>query len=435
MGVLQVAALGISLVIAGQFTGWNFGLPVGGLGGMVAAVFVVLAMYFGLTQCVLELATGMPGAAGAHAYGRRAFGPLVGFLAGISVLFALTVGSGVVANFIAAYAAAVFGIEPWLCKVGLFVVVVAIHTRGAGEASGFTTLTGLIAALTLVVFGVLMVPHVRAENLYEGGAAGARSLFPAGLAGVFGCIPYSVWMFLAIENTALALDEVEDPPRTLPRGLNAGLLTVAVTGLIVLILGTAGAGVDAIKSADDPLYAALASRGVHSIWSARVIGLGAISGLLACFFSLIYAASRQLYAMGRDGELPEWAARVDRKGTPRIAVLSVGVVGFMISAAPTAHLVVPIVLLFDLSYVLIAAAYLLIRRKSLLSENRCHALGGFSTGWVTLALTVLILLACLQIDRVTVGVLIVFYALVTGAFNFSRRQRSLSRTSGAKPHA
>jgi ethanolamine permease len=426
LGVLQIAALGVSLVIAGQFTGWNFGLPVGGLGGMVTAVFLVLAMYFGLTQCVLELSTGMPGAAGAHAYGGRAFGPLVGFLAGATVLFALTVGCGVVANFIAAYAVAVFGIDPWVCKVGLFAGVIAVHLRGGGEASGFTTLTSLIAALALLVFGALMVPHVRADNLYEGGAAGPHSLFPAGLAGVFACIPYSVWMFLAIENTALAVEEAKDPLRTLPQGMNVGLLTVAATGLIVLILGTAGAGVDAIKTADDPLYAAMVSRGVRSVWSARVIGMGAISGLLACFFSLVYAASRQLFAMGRDGELPQVMASIDGRGTPRLAVLAVGVAAFIISAAPTAHLLVPIVLLFDLSYVLIAAAYLRIRRRSLLSERRYRAIGGAATGWTTLLLTATILMACLQIDRATIGTLIIFYAVVSGAFTLARQRRSPS---------
>jgi ethanolamine permease len=165
------------------------------------------------------------------------------------------------------------------------------------------------------------------------------------------------------------------------------------------------------------------SHGVRSIWSARVIGMGAISGLLACFFSLLYAASRQLFAMGRDGELPQVMASIDERGTPRLAVLAVGVIAFIISAAATAHLVVPIVLLFDLSYVVIAAAYLRIRRQSLLSEKRYRAIGGAATGWTTLLLTITIFTVCLQIDWVTIGTLIIFYTLASGAFYLSRSRR------------
>ena len=54
LGVVQVAALGVSLVIVGQFTGWNFGLQVGGLGGMMVAACIVVGMYVGLSGCVLE---------------------------------------------------------------------------------------------------------------------------------------------------------------------------------------------------------------------------------------------------------------------------------------------------------------------------------------------------------------------------------------------
>jgi ethanolamine permease len=415
LGVVQIAALGVSLVIVGQFTGWNFGLPVGGLGGMLVAGAIVLAMYLGLSRCVLELATSMSSAGGTHTYGSAAFGPLVGYLAGMSVLLALTLGVGIVAEFIAAYMRSVFGFGGWPLKMLLMVVVVAIHIRGVGEASSFTVVSSALAALVLLTFAALMLPHFKLEHLYDSDVE--RSLFPAGFRGVYACIPFAMWLFLAIENTALAVEEVEDPFKTLPRGLMVALATVALIGLLVLVLGTGGAGVSAIKAADDPLYAALASRSAGSnIWSARLIGVGAVSGLIASFFSLVYAASRQLFAIAREGDLPKGIAAVGVRGTPWAALLIVGVGAIIASAVPPSRLVVPIVLLLDVSYVLILAAYLRLRRERALPDRRYRAPGGEIGAWLTLALAVLILFSCLQLDAVTMECIGAFYMVAIGAF-------------------
>jgi ethanolamine permease len=270
-----------------------------------------------------------------------------------------------------------------------------------------------------------MLPHFRLEHLYDSDAG--RSLFPAGLRGVYACIPFAMWLFLAIENTALAVEEVDDPLKTLPRGLMAALATVALIGLLVLVLGTGGAGVSAIKAADDPLYAALASRSAGSnVWSARLIGLGAISGLIASFFSLVYAASRQLFAIAREGDLPMRVAAVGARGTPWAALLIVGVVAIVASAVPPGQLVVPIVLLLDLSYVLILAAYLRLRRNHALPDRRYRAPGGAFGAWLTLAVAIVILLSCMQLDSVTLGCIGAFYAVAIGAF--------LVCTSGSNRH-
>lgn len=422
LGVVQIAALGVSLVIVGQFTGWNFGLPVGGLGGMMAAACIVLGMYVGLSGCVLELATAMSSAGGTHTYGRVAFGPLAGYLAGMSVLLALTLGVGIVAEFIAAYARSVFGFGGWSLKIVLVTVVVGIHIRGAREASGFTVLTSVVAVLVLVAFVALMLPHFSVLHLYD--SATGLTLFPGGIAGVFACIPFAMWLFLAIENTALAVEEVDDPVVTLPRGLMAALLTVALIGFAVLVFGTGGAGVSAIKTADDPLYAALVSTSAGRNWSARLVGVGAISALLASFFSLMYAASRQLFAIAREGDLPAAFAAVGSRGTPWAALLIVAFIATVVSAVPPSRLVVPIVLLLDVSYVLLIAAYLRIQTNHTLPQRRYRAWGGKYSAWTTLGLTIVILISCMQLDATTIVSIGGFYVIAVAVFLLSSSRRA-----------
>ena len=47
-GVWMLWALGVAAVISGDFSGWNFGLDVGGFGGLFIATIVITIMYIGL---------------------------------------------------------------------------------------------------------------------------------------------------------------------------------------------------------------------------------------------------------------------------------------------------------------------------------------------------------------------------------------------------
>src|ERR1700757_2418232 len=56
LGWLQIASMGVAIAISGNFSGWNYGLAVGGWGGMFAAATLMAVLYLGLTQIVGELA-------------------------------------------------------------------------------------------------------------------------------------------------------------------------------------------------------------------------------------------------------------------------------------------------------------------------------------------------------------------------------------------
>ena len=97
----QVAGLGISLVIAGQFSGWNYGLAGNGWTNMLLATLLMAVLCGGLALCITELSTAQPHAGGVFAYAQLAFGPFVGYLVGAACALALTIGTGAAANFLA----------------------------------------------------------------------------------------------------------------------------------------------------------------------------------------------------------------------------------------------------------------------------------------------------------------------------------------------
>src|SRR6266850_2560632 len=171
----RVAGLGVAIAVSGQFSGWNYGLSTGGWGGLVVAALLTGLFYLGFTQCVAELAAAMPSAGGFETYCRKAFGTSAGYLVGMSVLVALAVAIGVVANFTAAYGKAVLGIGAIHIKIALFAVV-------------------------LVLFAACMAPFARAQHLLlvqEG------NLFPHGAAGIVASLPFALWLFLGVEQAAL----------------------------------------------------------------------------------------------------------------------------------------------------------------------------------------------------------------------------------------
>src|SRR5437762_2785425 len=98
MGVLHIWALGVGVVITGEYFGWNPGLKEGGPLGMLLASLFVCALYMMWVLALSELSVALPFAGGPLAYGRRAVGPWLGFVMGWSMflesLFA-TIGTAI----------------------------------------------------------------------------------------------------------------------------------------------------------------------------------------------------------------------------------------------------------------------------------------------------------------------------------------------------
>src|SRR5438309_2451560 len=98
MGVLHIWALGVGVVITGEYFGWNQGLNAGGPIGMLLATLFVCVLYMTWVLALSELSVAMPFAGGPLAYGRRAVGPAFGFFMGWSMfleaLFA-TIGTAI----------------------------------------------------------------------------------------------------------------------------------------------------------------------------------------------------------------------------------------------------------------------------------------------------------------------------------------------------
>lgn len=422
LGWTRIAGLGVAIAVSGQFSGWNYGLAVGGWGGLVAAAFCTGLFYLGFTQCVAELAAAMPSAGGFETYCHRAFGTVAGYMVGMSVLVALSIAIGVVADFTAAYAQSLLGIPPWGSKVVLFGGVLILQLRGAREAVGVTMWVGAIAIVVLLLFCASMVPFANPAHLVLHSGEG---WFPHGLAGIFAALPYALWLFLAVEQAALAAEEAADPGKSVPKALAVAVLTLLLSGLGVLVFAPAGGGAEQIFSADDPLFAALTSPLAygHQNWITRLIGAGALVGLIATFFSVVYASSRQLYSLSRDGYLPRWLCVTNRKQAPHAALLVVIAVGIVASLFPPERGMLLVIFPLSLSYLMVLGAYLRLRQHEPQMPRPYRAAGGRFTACVTTAISLLVLGACLAGEPAGMTYALGVYALLLAYFLLFRRSK------------
>lgn len=393
IGWLMVAGLSISIVIAGQFSGWNYGLA-HGWANMFVATLLTASLYMGISFCVAELSSALPNAGGFAFYSEIAFGRYAGFFAGFAVFLALTIGTGAAANFVAAYTQSIFGVGGWAIKALLFAVVIGLHLRGVGEALGLVLVAGAVAVAALLLFCFTMIPHFDAAHLHLPNGEWGLSL-----KGLFAAIPFAIWLFLGVEQAASASEEARDPGKTMPLGLIGGMVVLLFTASGILLLAPGG-GNPHVASAGDPLYAAMTlPDGDGSLKLVRdLVGLGAIFGLFATFFSLTYSASRQLYALGRNGSLPKIVAYTNRRGAPAGALVVIGLVAAAITLLPADQVLVAVVLLLGSCYVLTLAAYITLRKRLPDLDRPFRAPGGVVTASLCLVMSVVAVIACFQLS-------------------------------------
>src|SRR5438876_9567018 len=80
--VLDIWALGVGVVVAGAYFGWNLGLKDNGPVAMLIASLIVCLLYLVWVLTLSELSGGLPFAGGPLAYGRRSANSPLGCMIG-----------------------------------------------------------------------------------------------------------------------------------------------------------------------------------------------------------------------------------------------------------------------------------------------------------------------------------------------------------------
>lgn len=432
VGWLLLVGLGVSYVISGDFAGWNFGLAQGGWGGLFIATLVTAVMYFCMSLSMSEMSTMLPTAGGGYSFARVAFGPLGGYLTGVAILIEYAIAPAAIAVFIGAYCESLFGIGGWIIYLICYLVFMAIHLKGVGEALKIMFVITLVASIALLVFILATIPHFQLNNLFDIAVTknqGASAFLPMGYIGIWAAVPYAIWFFLAVEGVPLAAEEVKDPAHALPRGLIGSMLILFAFAMLILFLGAGAAGADTLKNAGAPLVDALIAVYGKNIWLASFVNFVGLAGLIASFFSIIYAYSRQIFALSRAGYLPKNLSITNANKAPTLAIIVPGVIGFLLSLSGEGDLLILMAVFgATISYVLMMLSHIKLRISRPEMQRPYQTPGGIFTSGLTLILSIFAVLAGLMVNPKIWLLSAVIYALFIAYYAFYSRHQLVQGT-------
>ncbi|WP_069384509.1 ethanolamine permease [Halomonas caseinilytica] len=431
-GWILLASLGVSYVISGDYAGWNFGLAAGGFGGMLVATILMAIMYTAMVLSIAELSSSLPTAGGGYSFARRAFGPWGGYVTGTAILLEYAIAPAAIAIFIGGYVNELIGLNGPLVYAVFYAVFVGIHLWGAGEALKIMMGITALAVIAILVFVVGMLPHFDPANLFDisvnTGALGASTFLPEGFIGIWGALPFAIWLFLAVEGVPLAAEEAGDPGRDMPRGIITAMLVLLVFGACVLLLAPGGAGAAAMSEHAAPLVGALQAVYGTDSWAAGFVNLVGLAGLIASFFSIIYGYSRQTFALSRAGYLPRWLSVTGGRKVPFLALIVPGAIGFLLSLTGKGDLMITMAVFgATISYAMMTLSHILLRRREPELERPYRTPGGILTSGVAFVLAIVAFLSTFVVSVEAALWSAVFYAIMLAYFGFYSRHHLVAQ--------
>lgn len=331
LGKFHLWGIAVGLVISGEYFGWSYGWAQAGTLGFLITAFIIAAMYTAFIFSFTELTTSIPHAGGPFAYAYRAFGPLGGYIAGFATLVEFVFAPPAIAMAIGAYLNVQFPTwDPKLVAVGAYIIFMALNLIGVSIAATFELCVTILAIFELLVFMGVVSPGFSVANFVANGWAGSNEFSGTALSGIFAAIPFAIWFFLAIEGAAMAAEEAKDPKKTIPVAFIAGILTLVVLAMGVMVFAGGAGDWTKLANINDPLPQAMKMIvGDSSGWLHMLVWLG-LFGLIASFHGIIMGYSRQIFALARAGFLPKPLAAVNsRFQTPHWAILAGGVIGIL----------------------------------------------------------------------------------------------------------
>jgi ethanolamine permease len=382
--VFDIWALGVGVVIAGAYFGWNFGLKGNGPVAMLIASLLVCLLYLIWVLALAELTVAMPFAGGPLAYGRRAVDPSLGFVMGWSMFLECQFASIAAVMSAGGYVAFLLNPEqpsPMVQMVASLVTVAIfffLQAWGVKEQSWIMIVMTWGAILGLAIFCVAAATHFSWERVWP-----RQDLFLGkGWQAVLNAVPYALWWLVMIETVALAAEEAHEPHRTVPRGLVWAQLTLIA--LVVLTCAFACGALDSQELAAKvdsegketpisyPLAEVIGRIPVGRASSLLTLGFGTIAlfGLIASYHGMIYGSSRQAFALGRAGYLPAFLGEVHAtRRTPIAALLTCSLItcGFVIANLWYSDAIAAAVLISTLTalvwYILAMGCLFVLRRR------------------------------------------------------------------------
>jgi basic amino acid/polyamine antiporter, APA family len=320
IGPFQLTMFGVGATIGtGIFFILSEAVPVAG--PAVIWSFVFAGAVAGLTAiCYAELAGAVPVSGSSYSYAYATLGELPAMGVAACLLLEYGVSGAAVAVGWSQYLNELFdnlfgftlpeSISQAPEQGGVFnlpaVVLILLCTllliRGASESAKVNTVMVLIKLGVLVFFIVLGIQGWNSDHFSDFYSEGFNSITTAA-----GIIFFS---YIGLDAVSTAGEEVKDPHRTMPLAIISALIIVTSVYVLVTVVALGAQPASEFEGQEAGLSRILEDV-TGETWPANVLAAGAVISIFSVTLIVIYGQTRILFAMARDGMIPELFHKVN----------------------------------------------------------------------------------------------------------------------------
>lgn len=309
----------------------------GPVGALIAFTVIGLMVYFLMTS-LGELAAVMPESGSFSTYANRYVDSSFGFALGWNYWYswAVTIAVDLVAaQIIMSYW---YPDVPGVIWSAIFLLVLfalnMASVRVFGEAEYWFSLIKIVTIICFICLSIGML-----LGILEGGEEGGFHLWfiesgpvSGGFTALLGVAMIVGFSFQGTEFVGIAAGETKDPAKNIPKAVKQVfwrvllfyVLTIFLIGLLIPYTDPSLLR-DGLGDTNVSPFTLIFSK-AHLLSAAAVMNAVILTSVLSAGNSGMYASSRMLYSLAKDGKAPPLFARVNKSGTPVWALMATAAV-------------------------------------------------------------------------------------------------------------
>jgi basic amino acid/polyamine antiporter, APA family len=233
--------------------------------------------------------------------------------------------------------------------------VTALLMKGARETARANTVMVFVKLAVLIFFIAVGLTVFDADNL--------RPFAPNGWDGITAAAAIIFFAFIGFDAVSTGSEEAKKPSRDLPIAICGSLLIATIVYVLVSVTAVGVLPSSQLQESEAPLAFAL-EEGAGISWAAALVAFGALVAITSVMLTTLYGQTRIMFAMARDGLIPEGLAEVNpRTGTPARLTLIFGAGIAVLAAFVPLSTIVELVNIGTLfAFALVNAGVIILRR-------------------------------------------------------------------------
>lgn len=316
-------------------------------GALIAYAAIGLMVYFLMTS-LGEMATYLPVSGSFSTYAARFVDPSFGFALGWNYWFnwVITVAVDVsIAAIVISYWEPMTIIPTWGWSMLFFAIILSLNmlsVKAYGESEYWfafikvvTVIIFLVVGL-LTIFGILGGEYIGFKNFTLDQAPLVGNGFSGKFLSILGVFLIAGFSFQGTELIGITAGESEDPEKNIPKAIKQVfwrilifyILAIFVIGMIIPYTSPQLLGADVSEVAKSPFT--LVFEKAHWAFAAALMNAVILTSILSAGNSGMYASTRMLYAMGKEGMAFKLFSGTNKNGVPVFALLATALIVLVI---------------------------------------------------------------------------------------------------------